>query len=854
MMRIPRSCLGSSSTSHNPAVGLKPLLCVAALGLVAVASSQPVPSFPIQPLRFHSWPFADMSNTRVAFGPDVGLAVWRQGQALRGARIDRFGSLLDTTPLDIDGADSHGHQDVRPGVCWGENEFLVVWCESDRAMCAVVRADGGVETRSILQDSVLGDDGFAAVAFDGTNFLASWETRAPASPYMRQAFFRRVSPSGSLVDSEPRRVAPGCVLHHKVHDVTFYGNRYLVLWRNYNTNGFWGSLILPDGTVPDSQGFLIRAGGSAQFGSVTHDSRNFIVAWNESPYRLMAARVTDSGQVLDTAGVALDTFAPWWTSLVSSGDTTLVVFCRDSVQRGDSLRVVALRVDTALNRLDSEPVLLSSPDSSHASKNGPTTPSVTACGSDYLVAWAQPYSVNGSYPVHAVLYRQLGRQGQLPDSAPMLASYSPDRQEWPRLASDGSDYLAVWLETRRYAQAETIALCGARLTAAGAVLDSQPIRIVEAEPPGLEPPRIAHGGGCYLTIWRSDSSIYGRRISPAGALLDTAAFKLTGARKAKDAAGVAYGDSAFLVAWNDAFDNHVHGIRITPSYLLLDTAPLLLQAESSYQNTKVQVTFDGVNFLVTRTDNTGYAAIRATRVSPQGDLLDRKDFGISGVLANASPLVAYGAGVYLVTPDPGYGSFLFSRFGAFVDSVHYPYYGRRQIGFDGLNFLLMLGPDSRNNLTAMRISPGGRLLDSMPYPLVSAEGSGASVVQSGLALTAHGGFALVFQNSDPEPALQARIRAAVIQYAGVAGSGGVPLVRTKSAATVVRGVLVLGGVSSRQKTAYRAELMDVSGCKVMNLRTGANDVRGLAPGVYFVRDEGQGTRDVGRTRKVVVTR
>ncbi len=74
-------------------------------------------------------------------------------------------------------------------------------------------------------------------------------------------------------------------------------------------------------------------------------------------------------------------------------------------------------------------------------------------------------------------------------------------------------------------------------------------------------------------------------------------------------------------------------------------------------------------------------------------------------------------------------------------------------------------------------------------------------------------------------------------------------------ATVIRGVLVLGAVGSRQDTEYGAELLDITGSKVLDLHPGANDVRALAPGVYFVR--GPKTED-GRPdaaiRKVVVTR
>jgi YVTN family beta-propeller protein len=72
--------------------------------------------------------------------------------------------------------------------------------------------------------------------------------------------------------------------------------------------------------------------------------------------------------------------------------------------------------------------------------------------------------------------------------------------------------------------------------------------------------------------------------------------------------------------------------------------------------------------------------------------------------------------------------------------------------------------------------------------------------------------------------------------------------------TIVRGVLVLGAVGSRQNTAYRAELMNACGRMVLDLHAGANDVRALPPGVYFIW-EALGVRGEGpgKTRKVVVT-
>ncbi|MBN2464016.1 hypothetical protein JXD38_00115 [candidate division WOR-3 bacterium] len=79
-------------------------------------------------------------------------------------------------------------------------------------------------------------------------------------------------------------------------------------------------------------------------------------------------------------------------------------------------------------------------------------------------------------------------------------------------------------------------------------------------------------------------------------------------------------------------------------------------------------------------------------------------------------------------------------------------------------------------------------------------------------------------------------------------------VRTTNVPTIVRGVLVLGAVDSRQNTACRVELLDVSGRKVLDLHPGANDVRGLAPGVYFVAGPRTANQELRITTKVVVTK
>jgi hypothetical protein len=86
-------------------------------------------------------------------------------------------------------------------------------------------------------------------------------------------------------------------------------------------------------------------------------------------------------------------------------------------------------------------------------------------------------------------------------------------------------------------------------------------------------------------------------------------------------------------------------------------------------------------------------------------------------------------------------------------------------------------------------------------------------------------------------------------FVGVSDNRREPGSEARPAPTVVRGVLYLAEASSRKPQA--ASLLDISGRKVMDLRAGDNDVRALAPGVYFIREAQAQAQAV---RKVVISR
>jgi hypothetical protein len=61
-------------------------------------------------------------------------------------------------------------------------------------------------------------------------------------------------------------------------------------------------------------------------------------------------------------------------------------------------------------------------------------------------------------------------------------------------------------------------------------------------------------------------------------------------------------------------------------------------------------------------------------------------------------------------------------------------------------------------------------------------------------------------------------------------------------------------VGSRQEAGYRAQLLDISGRKVLTLKPGANDVSRLGAGVYFAAEYAAGSRQQSGISKIVIAR
>jgi phosphoribosylformylglycinamidine (FGAM) synthase PurS component len=408
------------------------------------------------------------------------------------------------------------------------------------------------------------------------------------------------------------------------------------------------------------------------------------------------------------------------------------------------------------------------------------------------------------------------------DPTGIAISTAADDQESPAAAFDGTDFLVVWRDGRNPGNPD---IYGARVSPTGAVLDPSGIAISTAanDQGGAA---VGFDGVNFLVVWHVYRSgywdIYGARLTPQGTVLDPEGIAISTAANDQGGPAVGFDGANFLVAWTDArsgFDYDIYGARVTPQGTVLDPSGIAISTAAGYQWFFLAVAFDDADLLVVWTDRRSmdHYDIYGARVTPQGTVLDPEGIAIS---------IAVG--------DQAYPA----------------------VAFDGTNSLVVW-EDWRSGDTSdiygARVSPAGVVFDSGPvvrqegsqYCPLLARGTGSQLflVYQGWAGTVGGttyNADRIWGKVNPNPGIEETMN----DERGTLNIG----------PSIVRGVLVLGAVDSRQNTAYRADLLDISGRKVAELHPGPNDVRALAPGVYFARQVSDVELGASNVTKVVVAR
>jgi len=614
------------------------------------------------------------------------------------------------------------------------------------------------------------------------------------------------------------------------------GNFYLVVWEDNRSNldnspvedqsstDIYAARQDANGKLIDTIPIIIsQAPGKQTDPHVVWNGENWLVIWKSQDLNpagsyfsthIDAARVSPGGIVIDNPPINVYTHE-WvtWASLISAaaGSEWLVLTSDLTVTRGfrisangtiinpngilinEPVEDIAFAQDEFLGvwsgyrftqyhdivgqRYDAELQPIGVPFNIAANLHEDLNPRVAANGTDFLVGWEYYLSNWFSNPYVA----RVAHDGQVLDLDGMeLADMGPGYGRGPRLAWDGTNWIAAWGE-----------LSVARINTAGVILDIGGVSI-----PGAKVEELTAGvnGGAQITysdgpfIYWDPYDIYGVAISSSLAAspvecVSTGTPSQINSRLAGDANGwmlvymsiiggerrimarpllpdgtpfnsepvelasgpnlsgpfIAGNGSLYIVTWGDRTANDsVYARRIMPDGTPVDASPVTVM-----RGIGGDVSALGDNFLVVSTfplGNQHFVSVFGARVQgSDGAVLENQPF-LLGVYFAANPRVTTFDDRWLVVwqRHPTHDDALAVVVGAFVNAdgtspgefsinsyyndVRYQYSPEVAVGPDTalLVWHELIGPNANWNIQATRLLSDGTLLDTNGFAVATA--------------------------------------------------------------------------------------------------------------------------------------
>ncbi|UCF81157.1 MAG: hypothetical protein JSV08_01680, partial [Acidobacteriota bacterium] len=175
------------------------------------------------------------------------------------------------------------------------------------------------------------------------------------------------------------------------------------------------------------------------------------------------------------------------------------------------------------------------------------SPSVASNGTDYFVAWEDNRSGGADYGIYGA---RVASDGTVLDPTGIAVSTAADNLWSPSVASNGTDYFVAWQDHR----GASYDIYGARVTSAGAVLDSAGIAVSTAANDQVAS-SVASNGTDYFVAWHDFRSgnydIYGARVASDGTVLDPGGIAVSTAASAQYRPAAASNGTDYFVAWED---------------------------------------------------------------------------------------------------------------------------------------------------------------------------------------------------------------------------------------------------------------------------------------------------------------
>jgi hypothetical protein len=695
------------------------ITCLACFG-VAFGISE----FMIDTNRFYGACPGAQQYPAIAFDGVNYFTVWSQSlwlpgyvsstiDGIYGTRINQNGTVIDSICIPI----AVGACRL-PDIAYDGTNYLVVWDEESVIYGARVSPEG------ILLDTnpvrISHGEGWAPIiAFNGTNYLVVWNGTAGSLYGVRVSpSFEILDPSDILICTTPYETRPG---------ISSDGNNYFVVWA-----GTWNGFNNVIGIIVSSQGvpsapIIVSDNNDGRNPSLDFDGDNYLVAWEKSVdlshwgVDIYGRRVSADGTIIDAVDMPISHIpytCEWRPEVCFNGTRYLIGYHVDIVQQGgfvcyDIYGSFVTPDFTVTDPFDICTVLENQSNSAIASND-----------SDYCIIWADERY--GTYD-QDIYGSRVDTDGNVLDPDGILISTTTNRQAFPSVAFNGSDYLTVWQDTRNGADN---GIYGARVTPWGYVIDRPAIPISEAENQQLNP-AIATNGSDFLIVWEdqrngiayaSDKDIYGARVTSTGIVLDTAGILIADAWSGSmpyieyDPA-VIYGAGQYLVVWNRGAI--AYAARITTDGIVLDTSGI--QIGVGWVSGEHSVAFDGTNYFVVWYNS---GTVRGTFVDQNGSVISNTTITTSGGI---EPCVAFDGNNYLVAwqVSNDIKGALVSPSGTVLasfticdaqDEQIYP-----SVAFDGTDYLV-IWQDYRNmikwDIYGARVTTDGVVLDTLGVQLI----------------------------------------------------------------------------------------------------------------------------------------
>jgi hypothetical protein len=313
---------------------------------------------------------------------------------------------------------------------------------------------------SIVAEGLISGAGNAEIspvaAALGTNYLAVWADNRHAFSNDWDICGVRLDASGSLLDSAPIWI---CTATNRQSDPTITAGQtnFFVAWSDWRKAP--PTMQQPDifGAVVSAEGIVQQPGGIAictvtndqSLPSATFLGTNFFVVWQDARLTqqpavrvdIYGARITVDGIVLDPSGFAICTNVAIQTNpAVAANASCALVVWTDCRLNATYPDIFGSRiaVDGTVMDTNGLPICAVGASSQYL-------PAVATDGTDFLVVWADSRVASTAPDIYGTL---VSSNGTVAPAAGFVIRSAPGPQTATSAAFNGVDYLVTWQEAR----------------------------------------------------------------------------------------------------------------------------------------------------------------------------------------------------------------------------------------------------------------------------------------------------------------------------------------------------------------------------------------------------------------------